>query len=79
MYGLLAYANENEIISWQSPIVWSVMPDEKNVKKYVSHLSPPQLGIYDYFVYIDDPKDTPKENKLSTCVLSDMFGKSSEG
>ena len=50
MYGLLAYTNQDEIFSWQSPIVWSVMPDEKNVKKYISHLSPPQLGIYDYFI-----------------------------
>ena len=36
------------------------MPDEKNVQKYISHLSPPQLGIYDYFIYIDDPKDDQK-------------------
>jgi len=60
MYGLLAYASSGEIYGWQSPIVWSVMPDEKNVKKYISHLSPPQLGIYDYFIYIDDPNDPPK-------------------
>ena len=73
MYGLLAYSNSNEIISWQSPIVWSVMPDEKNVKKYVSHLSPPQLGIYDYFVYIDDPKDTPKEKKFKTVFREKYF------
>ena len=32
MYGLLAYSNQDEIFSWQSPIVWSVRPDEKNVK-----------------------------------------------
>ena len=60
MYGLLAYTNQDEIFSWQSPIVWSIMPDEKNVQKYISHLSPPQLGIYDYFIYIDDPKDDQK-------------------
>ena len=60
MYGLLAYTNKDEIFSWQSPIVWSIMPDEKDVKKYVSHISPPQLGIYDYFIYIDDPADSPK-------------------
>jgi len=64
MYGLLAYTNQDEIFSWQSPVVWSVMPDEKNVKKYISHLSPPQLGIYDYFIYIDDPKDDEKKKKF---------------
>ena len=66
MYGLLAYTNKDEIFSWQSPIVWSVMPDEKNVKKYISHLSPPQLGIYDYYVYIDDPADDAKTKKFKS-------------
>ena len=60
MYGLLGYANNDEIYSWQAPIVWSVRPDEKNVKKYITHLSPPQLGIYDYFIYIEDPADDAK-------------------
>lgn len=64
LYGLLAYANQDEIFSWQAPIVWSVRPDEKNVKKYISHLSPPQLGLYDYFIYIDDPADDIKTKKF---------------
>jgi putative endopeptidase len=64
LYGLLAYANQDEIFSWQAPIVWSVRPDEKNVKKYISHLSPPQLGLYDYFIYIDDPSDDVKTKKF---------------
>jgi len=64
LYGLLAYANQDEIFSWQAPIVWSVRPDEKNVKKYISHLSPPQLGLYDYFIYIDDPNDDVKTKKF---------------
>ena len=64
MYGLLAYSNQDEIFAWQSPIVWSIMPDEKNVKKYISHLSPPQLGIYDYYVYIEDPDDDTKTKKF---------------
>lgn len=63
MYGLLAYVNSNEIYSWASPIVWSVLPDEKNVSQYISHLSPPQLGIYDLYIYIDDPSDTPEKKK----------------
>jgi putative endopeptidase len=63
MYGLLAYVNNNEIYSWASPIVWSVLPDEKNVSQYISHLSPPQLGIYDLYIYIDDPSDTPEKKK----------------
>jgi putative endopeptidase len=64
MYGLLAYTNQDEIFAWQSPIVWSIMPDEKNVKKYISHLSPPQLGLYDYYIYIEDPDDDDKKKKF---------------
>jgi putative endopeptidase len=64
MYGLLAYTNQDEVFSWQSPIVWSVTPDEKNVKKYISHLSSPELGIYDYYIYIDDDKDDDKTKKF---------------
>ena len=60
---MLSYLNRDEVISWQAPIVWNVLPDEKNVKKYISHLSPPQLGIYDYFIYIEDPKDSPATKK----------------
>jgi predicted metalloendopeptidase len=62
MYSLLAYINSNEIVSWGAPIIWQQMPDEKNVSKYISHLSPVQLGLYDYMLYIDDPKDD-KESK----------------
>jgi putative endopeptidase len=51
MYGLLAAVNETEIISWSSPIQWTILPDEKNVKQYISHLNIGQLGIYDYSIY----------------------------
>ena len=63
MYGLLAYVNQNEIYGWASPIVWSVLPDEKNVSQYITHLSPPQLGIYDLYIYIDDPSDNAEKLK----------------
>lgn len=58
MYGILAYANQSEIFAWQSPIVWSLRPDEKNVSKYISHLSNPQLGLYDYMLYVNLPTDS---------------------
>ena len=63
MYDLLAHINKNKIVSWASPIVWDILPDEKNVKKYISHLSGPQLGLYDYMLYIDDPDDDNKTKK----------------
>ena len=57
MYALLAYVNSNEIVSWGAPIVWRSLPDEKDVTRYISHLSPVQLGLYDYMLYVDDPAD----------------------
>ena len=57
MYDLLAYVNSNEIVSWGSPLVWTTQPNEKHVTRYISHLAPVQLGLYDYMLYIDDAAD----------------------
>ena len=51
MYYLLAKINRHEVVSWQSPIVWSVLPNEKDVTKSISHLSNGQLNLLDYMVY----------------------------
>jgi len=56
---LLAGINKLEIISWNSPVSWTLLPDEKNVKVYISHLNVGQLGLYDYLLYFDDPSDKP--------------------
>lgn len=66
MYDMLSSVNKNETVSWQSPIVWSVIPDEKNVNKNISHLDMPQLGIYDYTIYIDDPSDDKSTKKFKS-------------
>jgi predicted metalloendopeptidase len=60
MVDLLAYINRSLILSWSSPIAWKVLPDEKNVKQYISHLFPPVLGLTDYTLYLTDPQDTAK-------------------
>ena len=67
LYRMLAEINQNEIIAWGSPIVWSVMPDEKNSKIFRSYISAPQLTAYDYTIYIEDTKedqDTQKYKKM---------------
>ena len=51
MYYLLAKINGHKVISWQCPIVWSVLPNEKDVTKSISHLSNGQLNLLDYMVY----------------------------
>jgi putative endopeptidase len=62
MFEFFGEINQNEIVSWGCPLVWNVMRDEKNVKKYISTISAPQLTIYDYQIYIDDAAD-PIETK----------------
>ena len=73
MYELLVDVNANEIISWGAPIQWTLLPDEKNVKKYISHLSPPQLSIYDYIIYIDDNADNMETKKYKKFVKDNFF------
>jgi len=57
IYEILGGQNRNEIIAWGSPLVWLVLKDEKNVIKYRSTISGPQLSIYDYEIYIEDTKE----------------------
>ena len=59
----LALINSNEIISWGSPFVWSLNPDEKNPSIYKCYLEPPQLTLIDINVYFDDDTDTEEEIK----------------
>ena len=68
LYNVLADLNKNEIISWGSPIQWTLQPDEKSVKKYISHLSPAQLSINDYLIYINDPSDDAETIKYKKYI-----------
>ena len=73
IYDVLSAINSNEIISWGSPIQWQLLPDEKNVKKYISHLSMAKLSIYDYLIYIDDPSDSSETKKYKAYVKKHFF------
>ena len=68
MYGLLAMVNSNEIISWCSPIQWYMTTDEKNVQKYISHLTIGTVGIYDYSIYGEDDMDDAATKKYKKLV-----------
>jgi len=73
IYDVLSAINSNEIISWGSPIQWQLLPDEKNVTKYISHLSTAKLSIYDYLIYIDDPSDTLETKKYKAYIKKHFF------
>lgn len=63
IYEILGGQNQNEIISWGCPIVWSVLRDEKNTKYYRSTISAPQLSAYDYELYIEDNYEDQNSKK----------------
>jgi putative endopeptidase len=63
IYNLFGQLNQNEIISWGCPIVWSVLPDEKNSKVYITTISPPQLTAYDYMIYYQNPYEDTATKK----------------
>jgi predicted metalloendopeptidase len=62
MWEYMANINKNEVVSWACPINWKVMPDEKNSTIFRNYISFPQLGLYDYLLYLEDsPADKPEQ------------------
>lgn len=56
IWKLLACISKNEMVAWASPIIWELYPDEKNSNILTSHISYPNLSLYDYRLYINDSK-----------------------
>ena len=80
---LLAYINKNEIISWQSPLVFSIDTDDKNSTIYRCKISEPELSLYDYKLYIEDSQDDQDTQKYKKKFknrylqfISDIFNSS---
>ena len=53
LWNLLGLINYNEIISWSSPFVWTLNPDNKNPKIYRCYIDGPQLSLNDMNIYFD--------------------------
>ena len=53
-------------------LLFGKFEDEKNVTKYISHLSSPTLGLYDYMIYVDDPS-MMKRNVYSNRIQSKIL------
>jgi predicted metalloendopeptidase len=70
LINLLAHFNKNEIVSWGSPLVWSVGPDEKNSKIYRCSIGAPILSAYDYKIYIEDTEDDQDTKKYKKIFKS---------
>jgi predicted metalloendopeptidase len=63
LWKLLGYFNQNEIVSWGVPIVWSVNADDKDPKHYRCFVGGPKLSILDLNVYFDDGEEVEYKKK----------------
>jgi predicted metalloendopeptidase len=54
LYKFLGVMNQNEMIKWALPVVWTLYPDEYTPKSITPHLLSPVLSLYDYRFYVDD-------------------------
>jgi len=70
IWKLLAYLNTNEMTRYACPISWDVSADEKNSKKFIHHISYPELSLYDYRYYLNMPPysghDDDRQRKMKT-------------
>ena len=54
LYKFLGVMNQNEMIKWALPVVWTVYPDDYISGKLSPHIGPPSLSLYDYRFYLSD-------------------------
>jgi putative endopeptidase len=54
LWKLLAITNKNEIVSWGTPITWTLNPDNMEPTIFRCFINPPQLTLVDFNIYIDD-------------------------
>ena len=54
IYKFLGVMNQNEMIKWALPVVWTVYPDEYTSGKLSAHINAPSLSLYDYRFYLSD-------------------------
>lgn len=66
IWKLLAYLNTNEMTRYACPISWDVSADEKNSKKFINHISYPELSLYDYRYYLNSHTSDNNNNNSHT-------------
>ena len=75
LWNLLGLLNYNEIMSYGSPFVWSLNPDDKNPNIYRCYIDAPQMTIIDIDVYFDyeTSEYAKKYKKVYIKYLHDLF------
>ena len=73
VYEILAIINQNEVISWGSPVFWTVTKDKKHSDTYRSNISAPQLSVYDYLIYTEFDTDNDATIKYKRLYKQHFF------
>ena len=75
LWNLIGLLNYNEIISYGSPFVWSLNPDDKNPKIYRCYIDAPQLTLIDINIYFDYKNNEYAKNykKVYMKYLNELF------
>jgi putative endopeptidase len=75
LWNLLGLLNHNEIISYGSPFIWSLNPDDKNPQIYRCYIEASQLSLIDINIYFDYNKTeySKKYKKRFIKYLNDLF------
>ena len=71
LWKLLGNLNKNEMISFGSPILWSLNPDDNNPKTYKSYVGPGQLTLVDNNLYY--PANKGDDMKYRNIYMSTYF------
>lgn len=85
LWKLLGKLNENEIISYGSPICWTLNPNDKNPDTYKTYIVPPQLSLINADMYLTTGNDAKKYKsyidiylKYLKDLFAHTFGKNNE-
>ena len=85
LWKLLGFINLNEIVSWGTPFVWSLNPDDKNPKIYRCYIEANQPSLIDINVYFDDGTDLEYKKmyknrylKYLKDLFENVFGENNE-
>jgi len=63
LWKFLAKLNQNEIVNWGSPLIWTLNPDDKDPGIFRSYIGGPTLSLIDLNVYFDTTSDENKKYK----------------
>ena len=66
LWKFLAYLNTNEMTRYACPVSWDMLPDEKNSGVFISHLTYPEMSLYDYRYYLRDNAMRPSPSRSKT-------------